>query len=368
MANSLSEKSHGARHAQSRTDTSIGAGVRVDGNMTFTGVLRVQGGIQGDVSCDADRSGTIVVGQSGKVTGTIRVPHVVVSGRVSGPVHSSESVEIQPGACVAGDVFYNVIDIHAGGVIEGSLTPAVSKDGDQVKPEDRSQDLKPPAINAYGMPIAHAVPAGRRLGARVGGARKLGGAVTLLIAVAVLVLTIHDPALIAPSLADAAGKAGPSEKESPDAQSAPAANDALQDSPRAVAANAVSPAPRPNAVAKSAVQAPAAKPPLKDQANVVAVQGFNASKPAGLFWAISNKAPSVLYKKKRQDPADGTRIDISEGATESIAIAKDEIFRVADGRELEIFYQGRKVAQNTIESGAWMSFVPQPPGETSDVK
>ena len=32
---------------------------------------------------------------------------------------------------------------------------------------------------------------------------------------------------------------------------------------------------------------------------------------------------------------------------------------VAEGRDIEIFYQGRKVAPKTIESGAWMSFVPQ---------
>jgi hypothetical protein len=100
---------------------------------------------------------------------------------------------------------------------------------------------------------------------------------------------------------------------------------------------------------------------------VVAVQGIDPAKPAGIFWAIS-KAPLVLYKKKREDPADGTRIDISEDATRSIAIAKDEIFRVANGRDIQIFYQGRKVAQNTIESGAWMSFVPQSPSESSDIK
>ena len=361
------EKRKSARDSRSLTDTRIGAGARVDGNITFTGFLRIQGDILGDVSCGAGVSGTMVVGQSGNVTGTIRVPRIVVNGHVHGPVHSSESIEIQPGAHVAGDVFYKTIDIHEGGVIEGSLTPGVLMDGDQVKQEDRIQSLEPSAVKEYGMPIVDAVPAASRFGERFGGARKLGAAAALLIAVVALVLTIRDPALIASTAADVAREANSSAKEAAAVQSAPVGSDGLQDSPRAVGGNANSPVPGSGADTKSAVQASGSNLPVKDQGKVVAVQGFNPAKPAGYFWAIS-KAPSVLYKKKRQDPADGTRIDISEGATESIAIAKDEIFRVANGRDIEIFYQGRKVAQNTIESGVWMSFVPQSPGAASDIK
>lgn len=365
MAGPLFEKRKNASNSQRHIDTRIGAGARVDGNITFTGFLRIQGDILGDVSCGAGVSGTMVVGQSGNVTGTIRVPRVVVSGRVSGLVHSSELIEIKPGAHVAGDVLYKTIDIHEGGVIEGSLTPWVLIDSDQAKQEDRIQSPEPPAVREYGMPGANAVPAGSRFGERFGGARKVGAAAALLIAVFALVLTNRDPTLTDPPAADAAREANSSAKEAAAVQSAPAGSDGLKDSPGAVGANAISPVPGSDAVTKSAVQASRANLPVKARGNVVAVQGIDPAKPAGIFWAIS-KAPLVLYKKKREDPADGTRIDISEGATRSIAIAKDEIFRVADGRDIEIFYQGRKVAQNTIESGAWMSFVPLAPGGASD--
>jgi Integral membrane protein CcmA involved in cell shape determination len=273
MANPLSEKSNSARYSQSRTDTTIGTGARVEGNITFTGFLRVQGDILGDVSCGAGVSGTIVVGQSGNVTGTIRVPHIVVNGRVSGLVHSSELIEIKPGAHVAGDVFYKTIDIHAGGVIEGSLTPWVLMDGDQVKQEDRIQSPEPPAVREYGMPSANAVPAGSRFGERFGGARKLGAAAALLIAVVALGLTIRDPALIASPAADVAREADSSAKEAPAAQSAPVESDGLKDSPRAVGANAISPVPGSGADTKSAVQASRSNLPVKARGNVVAVQG-----------------------------------------------------------------------------------------------
>jgi cytoskeletal protein CcmA (bactofilin family) len=342
--------------------------VRVEGNIAFTGVLHVQGDILGDVSCDADIRGTLVVDRPGNVAGTIRVPHVIVIGRVSGPVHSSESIEIQRGAYVAGDVFYKVIDIHAGGVIEGMLTPRVLLDRDQVKQENRIQGLEPPAVKECDMPIANAVPAGSRFGERFGGARKLGGAAALLVAVVALVLVNRDPALMAPPVADVALKENSSAKDVSAVQSAPVGSDGLQGSPRAAGGEAIPAVPNSaGADTKNAVQASRPTLPEKDQGNVVVVQGLNPGKSASMFWAIS-KAPSVLYRKKRQDPADGARIDISQGATENIAIAKDEIFRVATGPDIQIFYQGRKVAQKTIESGAWMSFVPLPSSGASDME
>ena len=227
------------------------------------------------------------------------------------------------------------------------------------------QSPEPPAAKEADAPIAAAVPAVSRSGQRFGGARKLGAAAALLIAVAAVVLLNRDPARMASTAADVARDTDSPAEEAPAVQSAPAGSDAPKDSPKAAGGNAVPPAPGPGTVAKSAVQAPPSNPPAKDQGTVVAVQGFNPAKPAAYFWAIS-KAPSVLYKKRRQDPAEGTRIDIPQGATESIAFAKDEIFRVANGRDIEIYFQGRKVAQNTIESGAWMSFVPLPPGGASD--
>jgi hypothetical protein len=94
---------------------------------------------------------------------------------------------------------------------------------------------------------------------------------------------------------------------------------------------------------------------------VVTIQGVNPGKPGGVF-SVVGREPSVLIRKKRDDAAEGTRIEVAQGAAASIPFARDEIFRVVQGRDIEIFYQGRKVGPKTIESGAWMSFVPQGAG------
>lgn len=367
MANPLSGERKSARYSQSRTDTMIGAGVRVAGNLTFTGVLRIQGDILGDVSCDADSSGTIVVGQSGNVTGTIKAPHIVVSGRVHGPAHSSESIEIHKGACFVGDTFYKEIEIHAGGVIEGSLIPKVSMDGDRLKQERFIQITEPSAVKKHGLPFANAVPAVSMFWERLGGGRKLGAAVILFIAVVTAVLVNRDPTPVTPPVADVALKADSSAKEAAAAQSEPVGSGGLQDGPRAVTGDATPLAPSPGLATKDVVQSSPPDHPGMDPERMVEVHGVNPGKPAGVFSVIGNE-PSVLFRKKLGDPADGTRIDIPKGASMSIAIAKNEIFRVAQGRDIVIFYQGRKVAQKIIESGAWMRFVPQSSSEASNKK
>ncbi|TRZ89913.1 MAG: polymer-forming cytoskeletal family protein [Rhodocyclaceae bacterium] len=361
--NPLSGKSNGGRYSQSRTDTRIGTGVRVDGDVTFTGVLLVDGGVRGNLSCDADTKGTIVVGQSGHVSGAINAPHIVVSGRVSGPSYSSESIEIQSGACLVGDTFYKAIQVHAGGIIEGSLTPSLSTDMSRLGHARPVQGSDSPAAKEHGMPLPDSVHTGRRFWHNPLSGRALGWTVILLITAVAVVSVNQYLRTMDPQLGDVALKSSSSFNEPSTTQSVPAESGGLQDGTRGATGTDVPLMPRPDA-GNEVVQTIAAALPAADPVQVVTVQGVNPRKSAGLF-SVTSREPSVLLRKKRQDPSEGTRIEIAVGATKTISIGKDEIFRVVEGHNLMIFYQGRMVPPKTVESGAWMSFVPQSPGGAS---
>jgi len=112
---------------QNRIDTLIGAGTQINGDITFTGGLRIDGEIHGNVTASGDESSTLVVSEHARVEGEVRVSHVVINGTVTGPVHSSEFLELQPKARVTGDVEYNTLEMHLGAVVQGRLvhdTPA----------------------------------------------------------------------------------------------------------------------------------------------------------------------------------------------------------------------------------------------------
>lgn len=105
-----------------RIDTLIGAAARVDGNIHFTGGLRIDGIVKGSVV--AEGLGTVVVSEEASVEGEIRVGHAVINGRVVGPIHGSESVELQAKANVNGDVHYKSLEVHLGAIVQGRLVHA----------------------------------------------------------------------------------------------------------------------------------------------------------------------------------------------------------------------------------------------------
>ena len=106
---------------QSRIDCLIGATTAVDGNLTFSGGLRVDGRVRGNVVAADGEAGTLVVSEDAHIEGEIRVSHVVINGTVIGSVHATEYVELQPKANVTGDVHYRTLEIQLGAVVQGRL-------------------------------------------------------------------------------------------------------------------------------------------------------------------------------------------------------------------------------------------------------
>ena len=106
---------------QSRIDSLIGAGTVIVGDVAFTGGLRIDGEVRGNVSATGDQPSTLVVSEHARIEGEISVSHLVVNGTVVGPVHAREFLELQPKARVTGDVEYNSVEMHLGSVIQGRL-------------------------------------------------------------------------------------------------------------------------------------------------------------------------------------------------------------------------------------------------------
>jgi len=109
-----------ASKPQTRIDTLIGAGTTISGDIVFSGGLRVDGEIKGNVRASGE-VGTLVISEHARIEGEIAVAHVVINGTVVGPVSSSEFLELQSKARVTGDVEYATIEMHLGAVVQGRL-------------------------------------------------------------------------------------------------------------------------------------------------------------------------------------------------------------------------------------------------------
>ena len=103
----------------------IGSGTTLVGDIAFSGGLRIDGTVRGAVRCvDGEKAGMLVISELGAVEGEVRAAHLVVAGRINGPVYASELVELQPKARIAGDVHYRALEMHNGAIVDGTLVYA----------------------------------------------------------------------------------------------------------------------------------------------------------------------------------------------------------------------------------------------------
>ena len=132
----------GKSNKPSPIDSLIGSGTTIEGDISFSGGLRIDGHVKGNVKAAANKPGTLVVSEMAKVEGEIDVAHVVINGTVAGPVRASEYVELLPKARVTGNVSYKSIEIHVGAIVMGQLVYESPQKNDKVV------ELKPVSGNS----------------------------------------------------------------------------------------------------------------------------------------------------------------------------------------------------------------------------
>ncbi len=111
-----------SRKPKNSIDTLIGATTRIQGDVRFTGGMRIDGEVTGNVIADAGKPSLLVISDQAKIHGEVKVAHLVTNGEINGSVHSTELLELQPKARINGDVNYKQLEMHAGALIAGRLS------------------------------------------------------------------------------------------------------------------------------------------------------------------------------------------------------------------------------------------------------
>ncbi|MBK6868257.1 MAG: polymer-forming cytoskeletal protein [Burkholderiales bacterium] len=106
--------------------STIGAGMRVNGDCSFQDGLQIDGTVLGNVTAESGQPSVLVIGEAGRVEGAISADHVVIGGTVIGPVLAREALELQSKAQVQGDVRYKSLEMQQGAVIAGQLQPQMT--------------------------------------------------------------------------------------------------------------------------------------------------------------------------------------------------------------------------------------------------
>lgn len=103
-----------------RIESLIGAGTTVAGNITFSGGIRIDGTVIGNIAAAGDEPAMLVLSSRARIEGDVNVSHLVINGTVAGSIRATE-VELQRNAKIIGDVHYKALEIRLGAVVQGRL-------------------------------------------------------------------------------------------------------------------------------------------------------------------------------------------------------------------------------------------------------
>lgn len=110
-----------SKRKSNNVDTLIADGTCINGDMSFSGALFVDGEINGEVKGDIEKQSVLSIGVHGKIKGNISTPYAIIFGQVDGDVYVTEKIDLKPGAKINGDLYYKVIEMNAGAEVNGKM-------------------------------------------------------------------------------------------------------------------------------------------------------------------------------------------------------------------------------------------------------
>lgn len=101
--------------------TVVGVDTTINGDMSFSSGLHIDGLVIGNVTGLPDSKSTLVVSKGGRVEGDVKVENLILDGAIEGDVFACNRVELASGAQVTGTVHYQLLEMAMGAQVTGQL-------------------------------------------------------------------------------------------------------------------------------------------------------------------------------------------------------------------------------------------------------
>lgn len=95
----------------------IGKGVAVKGVMTYSGTVRIDGTLDGEINTD----GGLIVGAEAVITAKITAGAVACKGTITGDIHAGQLITLLAPAVIQGSLKTPVLSIEEGVCMNGTL-------------------------------------------------------------------------------------------------------------------------------------------------------------------------------------------------------------------------------------------------------
>lgn len=99
----------------------IADNLHIVGDVLFSGGLRVDGKIEGNVLNKEGERSLLVLSDKGVIVGRVRTYDAVVNGSISGDLEVEHFLELQANAKVSGNIVYRQLQMDCGASVDGQL-------------------------------------------------------------------------------------------------------------------------------------------------------------------------------------------------------------------------------------------------------
>ncbi|WP_067517060.1 bactofilin family protein [Endozoicomonas ascidiicola] len=106
------------KNSSNGATTLISAETTINGDISFSGSVHIEGNVQGNITSD---NGQLTIIKTANIEGDIHAQNMTIYGTVNGNVYAEEYLELISGAVINGKVFYNVIEVAKGAQVNGTI-------------------------------------------------------------------------------------------------------------------------------------------------------------------------------------------------------------------------------------------------------
>jgi cytoskeletal protein CcmA (bactofilin family) len=94
------------------------AGSKIVGNITADSDYRIDGLIEGDLNC----TGKVVIGEAGKIKGTVSCANAEIMGLMEGKINCSQQLSLRASGKIVGDVKTKTLIVEPGAMFNGTCS------------------------------------------------------------------------------------------------------------------------------------------------------------------------------------------------------------------------------------------------------
>ena len=103
--------------------TALTAGSKIVGNIVADSDFRIDGLIEGDLQC----TGKVVIGEAGRVKGTIGCQNAEILGLLEGKITCGQQLSLRSSGKIQGDVQTKTLIVEPGAIFNGTCSMGAEK-------------------------------------------------------------------------------------------------------------------------------------------------------------------------------------------------------------------------------------------------